>query len=86
MEYVRSTIPEFAQVIYKELISDAHFAAAHHVKPEEYPQARITEALRKLIQEKSESGSIKITDMHSDNVSIVLNLFIVGESVTKKID
>lgn len=86
MRRVTSTIPEFAQVIYKELISDPHFAAAHHIKPEEYPQARITEALRKLIQEKSESGSIMITDIRSDNVSIVLNLFIVGESVAKKID
>lgn len=86
MRRVTSTIPEFAQVIYKELISDPHFAAAHHIKPEEYSQARITEALRKLIQEKSESGSITIMDIRSDNVSIVLNLFIVGESVAKKID
>lgn len=86
MRRVISTIPEFAQIIYKELMSDTYFAAAHHIKPEEYPQARITEALRKLIQEKNESGYIKLTDMHSDNVSIVLNLFNVGESTAKKID
>lgn len=80
MRRVTTTIPSFAQVIYKELLNDTQFKTTQHIKEEEYPQARITDSVSNLIQNGIESASIQIADKRQNNATIVVNLLILGKS------
>lgn len=80
MRRVTSTIPEFAQVVYKELLNDTQFKTTQHIKEEEYPQARITDFVSNLIQNGIESASIQLANKRQNNATIVVNLLILGKS------